>query len=80
MEMSANIKRIIIERDDGTTDEMTRGLVADFTECPADGDGTVSFDICGLGGKDLYNIVMCVVELGYNLGFFNDEKKEDDAE
>ena len=34
---ASNVKRIILEREDGTTEIITRGLIADYAEC-SDGE------------------------------------------
>ena len=81
MDMKAsNVKRIILEREDGTTDVITRGLFADYSECADTDTGTVNFDICGLAGRDIGMIVMSMMDLGVRIGMFGDTSKEDDDE
>lgn len=78
---AANVKRIIVEREDGTSEVITRGLIADYSEIPDADEGEVKFDLCGLTGHDIGMIVMTMLELGARLGMFgNTEQKEDDAE
>lgn len=83
MEMNrsaADVKRIIIEREDGSTDVITRGLIADYTECVESKTGEVHFDICGMGGKEVGMVVMSMVQLGQQLGMLAESDEEDDAE
>lgn len=78
---AANVKRIILEREDGTSEAITRGLIADYSEATDTREGEVKFDLCGLAGRDIGMIVMSMLELGAKLGMFSDtEQKEDDAE
>lgn len=78
---AANVKRIIVEREDGTSEVITRGLIADYSETPDAEEGEVKFDLCGLTGRDIGMIVMTMLELGARLGMFgNTEQKEDNAE
>lgn len=79
MDMDAkNIKRITIEREDGTVDVLTRGLVADFREAGDDEEGVVNFDICGMSGKDLVPIINAMIQLGYQIGYLRDEEEASD--
>ena len=81
MERSAsNVKRIIIEREDGTTETVSRGLIAYYSACTDSESGTVNFDLCGLSGKDLGFIVLSIMQLGTQLGMFADNSEEDEEE
>lgn len=77
---ASNVKRIILEREDGTTDVITRGLIADYNECAETETGEVHFDLCGLSGKEVGMVVMSMLQLGQQLGMFDEGDKEDDAE
>lgn len=78
---AANVKRIILEREDGTTEVITRGLIADYSESSDNTEGEVKFDLCGLAGRDIGMIIMSMLDLGARLGMFdNTEQKEGDTE
>lgn len=83
MDMSrsaSNVKRIILEREDGTTDVITRGLIADYTECAETDTGEVHFDLCGLSGKEVGMVVISMLQLGQQLGMFDVSDEEGDTE
>ena len=64
-------KCIHIEYEDGTVDEVAKGFAARYSEC--DGKGTSTFDLVGMSGRDLKMLVLSVIELGVELGFFREE-------
>lgn len=77
---ASNVKRIILEREDGTTEIITRGLIADYAECSDGETGEVHFDLCGLSGKEVGMVVMSMLQLGQQLGMFDVSDEEGDAE
>lgn len=64
-------KCIRIEYEDGTTEDITKGFAARYSE--SDGKGTSTFDMVGMSGKDLEMLVFSVIELGAKLGLFGKE-------
>ena len=60
-----NVKSIILTYEDGSTEIVYKGLVANYI-----GD-TVTFNMVGMGGMDLAMIVESVLELGDRLGLFD---------
>lgn len=81
---AADVKKIILEREDGTMDVITRGFVADYSR-DADADtGVAHFDICNLYGSDVGMIIASMLKLGAELGMFgdlcaNEEDEEDEG-
>ncbi|WP_206458668.1 hypothetical protein [Anaerovorax sp. IOR16] len=67
----AEIKKITVENTDGTIEVISKGLVANYSDGE---DNTVTFNMVGIGGKDLYAIVMSMVSLGEQMGFFGDKE------
>ncbi len=66
-------KRIVIEYEDASTREISKGFVAQFTENEGDDTITSTFDMVGMSGKDLEMMVLSVMELGMKLGLFGKE-------
>jgi len=69
MDKERTAKNITITYDDGTTEVIENGLVARFIERDG-GAVTASFDMVSIGGKDLYMVVMAMLQLGDKMGFF----------
>ena len=66
------VSRIILEYEDTSTREISKGFVAQFTENDND-TITSTFDMVGMSGKDLEMLVYSVIELGAKLGLFGKE-------
>lgn len=64
-------KRIIIEYEDGTIEEIEKGFVARLSE--NDETITANFSLAGVAGKDLKLLVLSVLELAQKLGLFKEE-------
>lgn len=82
MDLNKDIAKIILEREDGTQEIITKGFVADYTVSSDGKEGTVAVDMCGMGGKDLQMIILSMVELGFKLGIIDpnqDGEEEEDA-
>lgn len=70
MSEERSVKNITLTYDDGSTEVIEKGLVARFIEHDR-GGATASFDLVSIGGKDLYMVVMAMLQLGDKMGFFN---------
>lgn len=66
-------KCIRIEYEDGQTQEISKGFVAQFTENEDDDTVTYTFDMVGMAGKDLEMLVLSVIDLGVKMGLFGKE-------
>lgn len=66
-----NAKRILVEFEDGSTKEITKGFVGSFTDGDSD-TVTSTFDLVGMSGKDLMMMVMSIIQLGDKLGLFKE--------
>ena len=70
MDEERSVKNITLTYDDGSTEVVEKGLVARFIE-HNDGDSTAQFDLVSIAGKDLYMVIMAMLQLGDKMGFFN---------
>ena len=70
------INNIIINYNDGTNEVINKGLVAEFDGQDENGYPTMTMHMCNILGKDLHNIVGAFVNLGYEIGMFNDLEGE----
>lgn len=69
MSEEREVKRIVLEYNDGSTEIIEKGLATRFIE-HENGEVTASFDMVSIGGQDLYMVVMAMLELGNRMGFF----------
>lgn len=66
-----DIKKIIIEYDDGSKEEIEKAFVGIYNEDDISGEVNVTFKFSKFSGKDLYLFVSSAIELGKKMGFFN---------
>lgn len=64
------IKSFTFNYDDGTSETVEKGFFCKIND-EADGEISMKFEMVGVQKKDLYGIVMGVMELGDRLGFFD---------
>lgn len=65
-----NAVKITVTYEDGTTQEVEKGLVWSLTEMTESDRVEITADMVSISGKDLYTIVQAAVELGMRLGMF----------
>ena len=75
MDKEKNITNIVIKYDDGTEREISKGTVVEYN---LDGEkANLEFEFKDCNGKDLVNIVYGVMEMGVNMGMFNDSEGDE---
>lgn len=73
MSEERTVKNITLTYEDGSTEVVEKGLVLSFTE-HEDGNVTAGFNMLSITGKDLYMVVMAMMQLGDKMGFFDKEE------
>lgn len=72
MKNEKNVRNIVIKYDDGTEREINKGAIVEYD---TDGENAnLRFEFKDCNGKDLVNIVYGVMEMGVNMGMFNDSE------
>lgn len=71
-----NIKNIVIKYDDGTEREIQKGAVIEYKT--DEEKANLEFEFKDCKGKDFINIVYGVMEVGANMGLFNDRECDED--
>lgn len=75
--MEDTVKKITAEYEDGETKEIKKGFLC--TMAPGDNGNVVfSFDLVGISGRELKEIIFGVVALGDKLGLFDERGVNDD--
>ena len=65
-----SVKKITLEYEDGSVEELEKGLVWHF-EPQDDGDTVrITAEMLNLTGSDLYTVVGAAIEMGQKLGMF----------
>ena len=73
-----SVKKITLEYEDGSVEELEKGLVWHF-EPQDDGDTVrVTAEMLNISGRDLYTVVDAAIGFGQRLGMFN--RLEDTAD
>lgn len=68
----AAAKRITVEYEDGSVEELDKGLVFRFENKDEDADtALITAELVNMSGMDLYTVVSASVELGMKLGMFS---------
>lgn len=76
MENEKNVTNIVIKYDDETEREIKKGAVVEYN---SDGEkANLGFEFKDCNGKDLVNIVYGVMEMGANMGLFNESERDED--
>lgn len=73
MSEERTVRNITLTYEDGSTEVVEKGLVLSFTE-HEDGNVKARFNMLSITGKDLYMVVMAMMQLGDKMGFFNKEE------
>lgn len=66
-----NIKGFTVEYEDGQNKSFEKGFMVEIKENESGKDATVTFNMCGINGQDLYLIISSVIQLGNQIGFFD---------
>lgn len=67
--MSKEIKNFIVNYEDGTQRVIEKGFFCEMKDLP-DGYCDINFIMTGVSGRDLKGIVMGCIQLGEELGMF----------
>lgn len=73
--MENQIKKIIIEYENGENKTIEKGVVMHTTTIDEDTEN-VAFDMCNISGREISSIVMSVMQLGEQLGMFKNYDQE----
>ncbi len=73
MSEERTVRNITLTYEDGSTEVVEKGLVLSFTEHEG-GNVKARFNMLSITGKDLYMVVMAMMQLGDKMGFFNKEE------
>lgn len=65
------IKSFTVEYEDGKQRTFEKGFMVEIKENEGGEDATVTFNMCGIGGQDLYLIISSVIQFGNQIGFFD---------
>ena len=77
----AAAKRITVEYEDGSVEELDKGLVFRFENEDEDADtALITAELVNMSGRDLYTVVSASVELGMKLGMFSGKEGQADEE
>lgn len=77
----AAAKRITVEYEDGSVEELDKGLVFRFEDEDEDTDtALITAELVNMTGRDLYTVVSASVELGVKLGMFGGKEGQTDEE
>lgn len=77
----AAAKRITVEYEDGSVEELDKGLVFRFENEDEDTDtALITAELVNMTGRDLYTVVSASVELGMKLGMFGGKERRADEE
>lgn len=78
MAKKCEVKTIVLELEDGTTETINRGFLASYDEQGE--EGIVTFQMVGMSGRDLAMIVQSVIEFGFQSGLLPEfpDIEEDD--
>lgn len=77
----AAAKRITVEYEDGSVEELDKGLVFRFENEDEDTDtALITAELVNMTGRDLYTVVSASVELGVKLGMFGGKEGLADEE
>lgn len=77
----AAAKRITVEYEDGSVEELYKGLVFRFENEDEDTDtALITAELVNMTGRDLYTVVSASVELGVKLGMFGGKEGQTDEE
>ena len=75
-----SVKKITLEYEDGTVEELEKGLVWHFVPLN-DGDTVeITAELLNMTGRDLYTVVGAAIEMGRRLGMFNGLEDAEDEE
>ena len=78
---NAAAKRITVEYEDGSVEELDKGLVFRFENEDEDTDtALITAELVNMTGRDLYTVVSASVELGMKLGMFGGKEERADEE
>ncbi|QHI73802.1 hypothetical protein [Aminipila terrae] len=66
-----DIKSFTVEYEDGEKKSFEKGFMVEIRENVGAEDATVTFNMCGIGGQDLYLIISSVIQFGNQIGFFD---------
>lgn len=76
--MEKSAIKITVAYDDGSTQDLDKGLVFRLTEKPEAEQVEITAEMVSMSGKDLYTVVGAAVELGVKLGMFNGLEDDDE--
>lgn len=71
-----DLKRFVIEYEDGTVREVNKGFLCAM-EPGADDDVTFTYDMLGISGGELKLLVGGMLQLGMKLGMFEHGEEEE---
>lgn len=80
MAQEKEIKNFVFNYTDGTSETVEKGFFCKIEEHPEDGTSTLSFEMAGVAGRDLAQIVIACVQLGDRLGLFKKKESEEISE
>lgn len=77
MSKECEVEKITIHYDDGTEKTVEKGFFCNMKE--ENGETVLEFTMCHVAGKELEAIVHGCVQLGFKLGMFGEENREEDC-
>jgi len=73
------VEKIIVKYDDGTEKEILKGvIITDEDTYNEDGDHNLTFEFASMSGTEVANVIIGCVQLGTELGLFNDAEEADE--
>lgn len=79
MAQEREIENFVFNYTDGTSETVEKCFFCKIKDEP-NGESTLSFEMVGVSGKDLTQIVLGCVELGARLGMFDKKESEEISE
>ncbi len=75
----SEVKNIILEYEDGSTETISRGFLANYDDQGE--QGTVTFQMVGMSGRDMAMILRSVIEFAFQSGLLPElaDDEEDNA-
>lgn len=70
------VEKIIVKYNDGTEKEITKGLII-TDKVNENEEHNLTFEFANMAGKELSDIVLGVMQMGSEMGMFNDIEDED---
>ena len=70
-EKENNLEKIVLKYDDGTEKEISKGVAITLNSINED-EKTLNFEFAHIGGSELTDIILGVMQMGVEIGIFNE--------